>query len=56
MRVKIKTSDFTLNDCLFGGVELAKKSDPDKYIVVMVLDLIRVKNVHYLTMVAWVKM
>ena len=25
-------SDFTLKDCLFGGVELAKNDDPDKYV------------------------
>ena len=25
-------SDFTLKDCLFGGVKLAKNADPDKYI------------------------
>ena len=25
-------SDFTLKDYLFGGVKLAKNSDPDKYI------------------------
>ena len=24
------SSDFTLKDCLFGGVKLAKNSDPDK--------------------------
>ena len=26
-------SDFTLNDCLFGGVRLAKNADPDKNII-----------------------
>ena len=25
-------SDFTLKDCLFGGVKLTKNADPDKYI------------------------
>ena len=25
-------SDFTLKDCLFGGVKLAKNTDPDKYV------------------------
>ena len=25
-------SDFTLKDCLFRGVKLAKNADPDKYI------------------------
>ena len=25
-------SDFTLNDCLFGGVKLTKNPDPDKYV------------------------
>ena len=24
--------DFTLKDCLFGGVKLAKYADPDKYV------------------------
>ena len=24
--------DFTLKDCLVGGVKLAKNSDPDKYV------------------------
>ena len=24
--------DFTLKDCLIGGVKLAKNSDPDKYV------------------------
>ena len=23
---------FTLKDCLFGGVKLAKTADPDKYV------------------------
>ena len=23
---------FTLKDCLFGGVKLAKNADPDKYV------------------------
>ena len=25
-------SDFTLKDCLFGGVKLSKNGDPDKYV------------------------
>ena len=25
-------SDFTLKDCLFGGVKLAKNTNPDKYV------------------------
>ena len=25
-------SDFTLKDCLFGGVKLAKNADPDKHV------------------------
>ena len=25
-------TDFTLKDCLFGGVKLAKNADPDKYV------------------------
>ena len=25
-------SDFTLKDCLFGGVKLTKRTDPDKYV------------------------
>ena len=25
-------TDFTLKDCLFGGVKLAKNTDPDKYV------------------------
>ena len=25
-------SDFTLKDCLFGGVKLAKNADTDKYV------------------------
>ena len=25
-------SNFTLNDCLFGGVKLAKNADPEKYV------------------------
>ena len=25
------STDFTLKDCLFGGVKLAKNADPDKY-------------------------
>ena len=25
-------SDFTLKDCLFGGVRLAKNADPDQYV------------------------
>ena len=25
-------SDFTLKDCLFGGVKLAENADPDKYV------------------------
>ena len=41
-------SNFTLKDCLFRIVKLAKNFDP-----AMVLDLIRVQNFHYLT-VAWV--
>ena len=28
---RILNSDFTLKDCLFGGVKLAKNADPDKY-------------------------
>ena len=49
-------SDFTLKDCLFGGVKLTKNVDQGKYIIlVMILDLIHVLNFHYLT-VAWVKM
>ena len=49
-------SNFTLKDCLFGGVKLAKNSDPgiNTYIVIMVLDSIHVQNFHYL-MVACVK-
>ena len=25
-------TDFTLKDCLFGGVKLSKNTDPDKYV------------------------
>ena len=25
-------SDFTLKDCLFGGVKLTKNADPDEYV------------------------
>ena len=28
----MQNSDFTLKDCLFGGVKLAKNADPDKYL------------------------
>ena len=42
------SSNFTFKDCLFGGVKLAKNSDPDKtYIVVIVLDLIRGQKFYY---------
>ena len=41
--------DFTLKDCLFEGIKLAKNAGLDKYaIVVMVLDSIRVQNFHYM--------
>ena len=42
-------SDFTLQDCLFGGVKLAKNTDINTYILVMVLDWFCVHNFHYLT-------
>ena len=45
-------SGFSLKDCLFGGVKLDKIN---QYILVVVLDSIRVKNFYYLT-VAWVKL
>ena len=49
-------SDFTLKDGLFGGDKLAKSADwENTYLVVMVLDSIRIQKFHYL-MVAWVKM
>ena len=36
---------FTLEDYLFGGIELAKNTDPDKmYILVMVLDSIQLTS------------
>ena len=42
------SSNFTFKDRLFGGVKLAKNSDPDKtYIVVIVLDLIRGQKFYY---------
>ena len=31
MVTKVNT-DFTLKDCLFGGVKLSKNTDPDKYV------------------------
>ena len=30
-------SDFTLKDCLFGGVKLTKNADPDKYVYIAIL-------------------
>ena len=40
-------SNFTLNGCLFGGVKLAKNTILiNTYIVLMVLDSIRVQNFH----------
>ena len=45
-------SDFTLKECLFGGDELAKMLIQIKmYVVVMVLDSIRVQNFPYLMVV-----
>ena len=29
--------DFTLKDCLFGGVKLAKNVDPDKLVYILVI-------------------
>ena len=48
--------DFTLKDCLFGGVKQAENVDPDKYLYSSYGNgSIRVQNFHYLT-VAWIKM
>ena len=32
IRCMVTRLDFTLNDCLFGGVKLAKNADSDKYV------------------------
>ena len=42
-------SDFTLKDSLFGGVKL--KMQINTYILVMLLDSIRVQDFYYLTVV-----
>ena len=50
-------SDFTLKDCLFGGVKLRKNADPDKYVYIgygIGFDSLLI-HLHYLT-IAWVKM
>ena len=42
-------SDFTLKDCFFGGVKLAKMLiQINMYILVIVMNSIRVQNIHYL--------
>ena len=48
--------NFTLKDCLFGGVKLARNPDPvNMYMVTVVLDSPPIQNYHYLR-VAWVEM
>ena len=45
-------TDFTLNNCSFGSVDLTKNAEPDKYNIV---DVILVQNFH-LQMQEWEKM
>ena len=30
--IRYLNTDFTLKDCLFGGIKWAKNTDPDKYV------------------------
>ena len=47
---RVLNYDYGLKNSLFGGVKLAKNPNLDKYIlVVMLMDLIRCQNIHYLT-------
>ena len=42
-------SDFTLKNCIFGGVKLGENADPEKYVYsrLMVLDSIHVHFFHF---------